>query len=425
MKTKLLAGLIATCFALPALAQTSNVTIYGVADAGVQYSNNGGNDSKFKVLSGIAGGSRLGFKGYEDLGGGWKAIFTLEARVELDTGRVSTGNVSSNQGFGLTRGMEALGPRLLPVIQAALQPSTNVNPNNGLFDRTSQVGLITPFGAILVGRQYTSAYEVFGAAETFELGTAGNWGNITGGTGGILTAGSAIRSDKSIQYRIKKDGIGAAIMYGAKNSGYIGLDDRFISGNITYKANGWDIGIGYNNGTDQNRNSGLITKVIGGSYTTGPFKFFAGYQTEQNENSVLIPLFVGIWDTNIAPTLVPLGAATAGALRNVFTTNLIRNFKLDAKTASIGMHYRFGSSRIRGSISYHDDQTAFDADVTQYAIGYDYTLSKRTYLYSVLGYIKNTNQGQYASGIASAAGGFTGSPGASAKALQVGISHTF
>jgi predicted porin len=424
MKLKLLAGLMAVGSVAPVLAQ-SNVTIYGIADTGIQVSRNGGNDKTVKVVSGIADGSRLGFKGLEDLGGGYKTIFTLEARVEFDTGRQVTGNVSSNQGFALTRGMDALPAPILAAVRGALQPAVNVNTNNALFDRTAQVGLITPFGAILAGRQYTPAYEVFGAAETFELGTAGNWGNITGGLGGILTTGTAIRSDKSIQYRIAKDGIGAAFMYGFKNSGYVGLDDRTMSGNLTYKKNGWDVGIGYSRGTDQSNQTGLITRVIGGSYSTGDYKFFAGFQGHSNDHSVLIPVFTGVWDANIAPTLAPLGAPTAAALRRVFTTNLINNFRLDTRSASIGMHYRIGAGRIMGSISHQQDRTATHSNVTQYAIGYDHNLSKRTDIYSVLAFINNRDFGQYASGAASAPGGFTATPGEDAKAFQIGIRHRF
>lgn len=424
MKIKLLAGLIAIGFAAPVFAQSS-VTIYGIADAGIQYGNNGGSDRTIKLVSGIADGSRLGFKGSEDLGGGYRTVFQLESRIELDTGRQSVGNLSTNQGSGLTRGMNALGPKLLPVVAGILQPAVNVNSNNALFDRTSMVGLVTPYGAILAGRQYTPAYEVFGAAETFELGTAGNWGNITGGLGGLLTTGSAIRSDKSIQYRFVKDGFGGAVMYGFKNSGYVGLDDRFAGINLTYKKDGWDVGIGYNRGTDQSNQTGLITRVIGGSYATGDFKFFAGYQNNQNNHSVLIPVFVAAWDGSIAPTLAPLGAPTAAALRNVFVTNLTNNFKLDVESVSLGMHYRIGAGRIMTSVSYQNDRSATNSDVTQYAIGYDYNLSKRTDIYTVAAYIKNHNLAQYAPGVASAAGGFTGAPGEDGRALQLGIRHKF
>lgn len=426
MNKNLLAAAIAICFAAPALAQ-SNVTIYGIVDAGIQISNNGGSgsDPTVKLVSGIAEGSRLGFKGSEDLGGGYRAVFQLEARIELDTGKQSVGNLSTNQGFALTRGMDALGARLLPTIRGALQPAVNVNSNNALFDRTSAVGLVTPFGAFIAGRQYTPAYEVFAQAETFELGTAGNWGNITGGLGGILTTGSAIRSDKSLQYRIEKDGFGASVMWGFKNSGYVGLDDRFGGVRVAYKKNGWDVGIGYNRGTDQANRTGLITRVIGGSYAFGDWKVFAGYQNNRNDNSVLIPVFTANWDANIAPTLAPLGAPTAAALRNVFVTNLARNFKLDTESVSLGMHYRLGSGRVMASISHQNDRAATDSDVTQYAVGYDHFMSKRTDLYAVVGYIKNRNVGQYAVGVASAAGGFTSGPGESSRALQFGIRHKF
>lgn len=424
MKIKLLAGLMAIGFAAPVLAQ-SNVTIYGIVDAGIQVSKNGGNDRTVKLVSGIADGSRLGFKGSEDLGGGYRAIFQLESRIELDTGKQSVGNLSTNQGAGLTRGMEALGP-LLPTIAGVLQPNPNVNSNNALFDRTSMVGLVTPYGAILAGRQYTPAYEAFAAAETFELGMAGNWGNITGGLGGLLTTGSAIRSDKSIQYRFVKDGIGGALMYGFKNSGYVGLDDRFMGANVTYKKDGWDLAIGYNRGTDQSNQTGLITRVIGGSYTTGDFKFFAGYQNNRNSHSVLIPVFISSWDAQIAPGLVAQrGAAVAGALRNVFVTNLIKNFDLNVESASIGMHYKVGAGRIMSSISFQNDRNPTNSDVAQYAIGYDHFLSKRTDLYVAAALIKNHNRAQYAVGVASAAGGFTGAPGEDSKALQFGMRHKF
>lgn len=433
MKTKLLSALIAVCCASSAYAQqTSSLTIYGIADAGFHFSSNGGNDPRAKIVSGIAEGSRIGFKGVEDLGGGYKTIFTLEARVELDTGKNSVGNLSTNTGYGLTLGMERLPAQVLAGVRAATNPATVVNSNNAIFDRTAMVGLITPIGAFLMGRQYAPAYEVFAAADTFEVGTAGSWGWVNGGLGGLLTTGNTIRSDKAIQYRIAKDGIGAAIMYGFEKSGYVGLDKKFWAANLTYKANGWDVGIGHNHGYDQAGNPGLITTTLGGSYSTGDMKsagnmkFFAGFQRMKNENSVLIPVFVQQWDTAIAPGLAPLGAATAAGLRNIFVTNLVRNFKLDADSYSVGMHYALGGgSRLMGSISHQNDKTAFDSGATLYAIGYDHFLSPRTDLYTVLAYMKNRNFGQYAPGVAATAGGFTANMGDSAKALQIGIRHKF
>ena len=431
MKTKLLAGVIATCFAVPAMAQSS-VVVYGIADAGVMYVDNGGNDSRVKLVSGIADGSRLGVKGTEDMGGGYKAVFNLEARVELDTGRQQAGNLSSNQGFALTNNLSFAGipgptgpatsAALLAAVRGALQPTYNVNLANALFDRTAMVGLVTPVGAVLLGRMYTPGYEVFNAADTFESGTAAGWGGIVGGTGGLLTAGIAIRSDKALQYRIElPNGIIASLMYGTEKSGYIGLDKRFYAGNVRYKANGWDVGAGYNNGTDQDGESGLITTTLGGSYAVDNMKFFAGYHKQKNDNSVIIKFA----NAQLAPTFAAFGPALGASLAGQLNTALVRNFKLDAASYQLGMHYRMGAGRIMASVVRQDDKTASNSDATQYGIGYDYDLSKRTDIYAVVAYIKNQNDGQYALGAASASGGFTSRAGESSKGVQLGMRHRF
>lgn len=181
MKLKMLAAVLGTCFAAPVLAQ-SNVTVYGILDAGIQFNSNG-KANQTKMVSGIADGSRLGFKGTEDMGDGYKAIFNLEARVEVDTGSNKAGNISDYQGYALTKGMafpdfgspvlKGAAAQTLQGVREALQPKYNVNatntyvlqrgggPDGGMFDRTAMVGLITPVGAVLAGRMYTPAYEIF------------------------------------------------------------------------------------------------------------------------------------------------------------------------------------------------------------------------------------------------------------------------
>jgi len=131
------------------------------------------------------------------------------------------------------------------------------------------------------------------------------------------------------------------------------------------------------------------------------------------------------WDAGIAPTLASQPAALQAALRNSYVNTLKQNFKLDADSYSVGMHYKIGNGRIMGSVSRQNDKTAFNNDATQYAIGYDHNLSKRTDIYTVLAYIKNENNAQYAPGAASAGGGFTSAGGESGKAFQVGMRHRF
>lgn len=69
----------------------SNVTLYGLVDAGLLYNNNikGGK----LIGESSANSSRWGVTGNEDLGGGLKALFTLEGGFSLPTGGLSQGGL--------------------------------------------------------------------------------------------------------------------------------------------------------------------------------------------------------------------------------------------------------------------------------------------------------------------------------------------
>jgi predicted porin len=80
-----------------AAAQASNVTIYGIVDAGLEVINNAGTTNSQantleRVSSGNLSGSRIGFRGTEDLGGGLNAVFELEGGISVDTGTSLQGN---------------------------------------------------------------------------------------------------------------------------------------------------------------------------------------------------------------------------------------------------------------------------------------------------------------------------------------------
>ncbi len=68
-----------------ALAQSS-VTLYGIVDAAVERASNGAGVKVNRLVSGQGSASRLGFRGTEDLGGGLRAIFNLEAAINTDNG---------------------------------------------------------------------------------------------------------------------------------------------------------------------------------------------------------------------------------------------------------------------------------------------------------------------------------------------------
>jgi len=431
MKKSLIAALLGATFATSALAQSS-VQIYGIADAGVMFQKGG----PTKIYSGGADGSRIGFKGTEDLGNGFKAMFNLEARVELDTGTQQPTLMNDNPGRYLLRGMNAMPlpatvrDRLLTGLQAAIQPPGGpaVNQERALFDRMAMVGLVTPVGAFLIGRMYTPGYEVFNMADVFESGTAGTWGHVTGGTAGFTALSADIRSQEAVQYRIAlPNGIGAALMYGGKGSGYLGRYNKFRAAHVTYKANGFDVGVGYNHGYDRSDRPSLRTTTVGGSYTLNQWKLFAGFHSQRNTNSALLPDYLAGWDAVVVPQLAAAGvpAASQAALRGFFSNRISANTVQDANSYQVGFHYKVGNGRIMSSFAHQNDRTASNSDANLFAIGYDHFLSKRTDVYTVVANIKNKNEAQYAPGTAGNPGGFTKAPGEDGRALQIGIRHRF
>ncbi|OWW18926.1 hypothetical protein AYR66_04930 [Noviherbaspirillum denitrificans] len=418
MNRKLLAAALCSCTAIPAFAQTS-LSIYGIVDAGVQASRFG-NGTQYNLASGMADGSRLGFKGTEDLGGGFKAMFTLESRFEVDTGELRNGYLGKNPDFGLVRGVPLPAASSLALATALGQNGAVVNASGALFDRTAMVGLVTPGGAILLGRQYTPAYEVGAMADTFETGSVGGWGSITTGTSALYTPGVAIRSSNALQYRLQlPNGLGASLMYSPEDrgSGSLGVGNRFVGGNLLYQAQGFNVGIGYNREDDPFGARSLRTAVAGGSYTMGNMKFFVGYMTMKNDNP-------GIGFALTPTVTAALGAAGAPLVPTVVAT-INSNARLDAKSYSVGMHYTIGAGRLMGAFAQTKNDLFADADVKLFSLGYDYNLSKRTDMYVFFAYANNDPNAQYALGGAGYSGGFTTAGGQDARAVQLGIRHKF
>ena len=173
MQKKLIALAVASLASGAAFAQT-NVTMYGIVDAGYVYSSgdpgfvqtpvlvNGvpgvarvsipGTNTFSGIISGLLSGSRLGFRGEEALGNGLKAIFTLEYSLNIDnnSGIGNTGGLNARQQFvglsGANWGTVALGRQYAPGYMATV----NNDPAAGaLFEPqsflTAQAGYtITP-----------------------------------------------------------------------------------------------------------------------------------------------------------------------------------------------------------------------------------------------------------------------------------------
>ena len=79
----------------------SSVTLYGLIDAGITYSNKvattGGHDKLVKYGDGVASGSRWGIRGTEDLGGGLKALFVLENGFSSGDGSIGAARSSAGR----------------------------------------------------------------------------------------------------------------------------------------------------------------------------------------------------------------------------------------------------------------------------------------------------------------------------------------
>src|SRR4051812_31402134 len=87
-KSTLSIALLAALASAGAAHAQSNVQLYGLIDAGVDYTTNANaaKDSMTRVISGGKNTSRWGIRGTEDLGGGLKALVNLEGGILLDTG---------------------------------------------------------------------------------------------------------------------------------------------------------------------------------------------------------------------------------------------------------------------------------------------------------------------------------------------------
>jgi predicted porin len=158
--------------------------------------------------------SRLGFRGTEDMGGGLKANFWLEAAVNPADG--STGSTST----------------------------TNKDSVPGLFGRRATLGLSSGWGELRLGRDYVPTFSALTVAyHPFGTNGVGSSGQLfyqvnTGGT----TARTNVRASNSIGYLLPEmGGITGHFMYamGGQPSNAPGGTDKdgnYFGGRLAYGA---------------------------------------------------------------------------------------------------------------------------------------------------------------------------------------------
>ncbi|MBB5608139.1 MULTISPECIES: porin [unclassified Janthinobacterium] len=188
MKKALLITLLGLGACNGALAQ-SNVTIYGVADAGLVLDKDAAGERLNRIASGVASGSRIGFKGREDLGGGLAASFVLENGYNIDTGTTGQGGL--------------------------------------LFGRQAYVGLSGSAGAVTAGRQYSPYYLALrDVADPFAIGLAGTASNLMV---------SNLRVDNMLQYSTPTyHKLSADLAYGFGEAADSNVKNRSIGGAVHY-----------------------------------------------------------------------------------------------------------------------------------------------------------------------------------------------
>lgn len=274
MKKSLIA--LAVLAASGAAMAQSSVTLYGVADAWVGQTSTTTAGVKVKqteVGDGGFNGSRWGLKGSEDLGGGLKAIFTLESGFDISNGKSGQGGV--------------------------------------LFGRQAFVGVQGGFGAVTLGRQYSAYDELRGATnqayDSAFATTSGVWGN------GLVDYTD--RVNNSIAYTSPSfGGISGAVVYGlgenknlASAGNAAGKATDNLSMHIKYANGPVLVGYAYQE-EKQPQASALVAQdknkynLIAGSYDFGVAALTGGYNEAKNNTTKDKEYQVGV--------SVPFGAAS-------------------------------------------------------------------------------------------------------------------
>jgi len=255
MKMKWCVATLATLAAGAACAQSS-VTLYGVADAGIEYTSKSaptsagiGGGNAFRVTSGNQSGSRWGIRGVEDLGGGLKSVFVLESGVNFDTG-------TSGQG-------------------------------GRLFGRNAYVGLQGQYGTLTLGR-HTTPYFDFGLLyDPMAISTR------YGITSTAPEFGS--RADNSAKYIGTFGGLTVSGLYSLTNNG-TEIPGNFTNGReysllANYAAGPFSVGAVYDQANSTGDASAQLIRraTIAGSYATGPAKAYLGYRWAKAYNGATLP----------------------------------------------------------------------------------------------------------------------------------------
>jgi len=384
MQKKLIALAVASVASGAAFAQT-NVTMYGIADAGYIYSQGDGvlgvGTNKFSgIQSGLLSGSRLGFRGEEALGNGLKAVFTLEYSLNID----------NNSGVGSTGGLNA---------------------------RQQFVGLAGGFGQIALGRQYSPGYMA-----TVNNDPAGGaafepQSYMTAQAGNTITPNSGARWDNALTYTTPNWGgfTGKAIYSFGENSSCTVATPTVANPAATTTFT--TLNDGCVSTTDNSR------WALGANFAAGGFNVDAVYQVRQSVMPVGVVSNSALWGDDIAEWYIGGSfdlkfVKLMASYQDQNDKNRINN---DNSTWSLGAVIPLGNAAIHLAWAQTDfDQGLVDGKSNGAMIAGTYAMSKRTTAYAGYVWTKNDNDSV---GLGPVGG--VGAPGETNNTFLAGIRHSF
>ncbi len=357
---------VAVLGAFAGSAFAANVTMYGVIDTGFGYSYKdagyGDNTHKFEMATGQNSGVRFGLKGEEELGNGLKVGFVLENGFNSDDGQLA---------------------------------------NNGrLFGREALLYVNGAFGELGMGRQGELAsgngrYGIFGGGVSpFSTG----WTNIAGHKY-VMGAGFD-RMDNTVTYKTPTfAGVNVLAQYSFKKDNKSKAYGSAYADSDAYKdltaeaKKAWK---------DQREGSSGVDRqyAVGVSYKAGDL-FLSGVVTQTNvatsgngaKADADDPLTVslgGNYNFGVATVYVAGQYFKDSALAVAAVQSKNAGSKFDGFGVSVGTAVPVFGGTAKALVGYMnaEDQVAAAMDMQRYtfSLGYEYPLSKRTFVYAGAGY---------------------------------------
>lgn len=382
-----------------AFAQSS-VTLYGNIDMSIGYQNNqttvgstSNGHAVTKMNSGIWSGSRFGFKGNEDLGGGTSAQFVLEQGFSGDTGAQSVSGL--------------------------------------MFNRQAFVGLASrDYGALTLGRQYTSYFSMLAPYSPI------NWltGFYGAHPGDIDSLDTNYRVNNSIVYTSPTlGGVTVSGSYGmGETPGSVGNGSTWSLA-ARYANGPFGVGTGFmrvNNSSVGGGAWGANSALSNAGSEPAVSAINAGYQlaAAQQRFAVLGSYtFSPAWDISVSYSNVQYipGVNSKFASQAIFNTGgAVLHYKA---TPTLDLAAGYSYTRAAKANGIADAATYHQITLSQY-----YSFSKRTGLYVLEAYQKANGKtlsptGGVIDATASIGDGQNGAPSATGSqlAVAVGMIHRF